>query len=104
MAGFAGLLRELASRESAGRWLCGLVQMAKWFLCGFCSMPATKEPVQPYNLVSRCHSPFRSVNNRPPFTPASHPSVSTRDTTLACATGQIFHLSWRETLKAAKGS
>jgi len=54
MAGF-GLLRELASREPAGRWLCGLVQLAKCFLCGFCSMSATKEPVQPYNLVSRCH-------------------------------------------------
>jgi len=57
MAGF-GLLRELASSESAGRWLYGLAQLAKWFLCGFCSLSATKEPVQPYNLVSRLHSPF----------------------------------------------
>jgi len=53
-----GLLRELAPREPAGRWLCGLVQLAKWFLYGFCSMSAIKEPVQPYNLVSRLHSPF----------------------------------------------
>jgi len=40
-----GLLRELASREPAGRWLYRLVQLAKWFLYGFCSMSATKEPV-----------------------------------------------------------
>ena len=33
-----GLLRELASRKLAGKWLCGLVQLAKWFLYGFCSM------------------------------------------------------------------
>jgi len=52
MAGF-GLLRELASRQPAGRWLYGLAQLVKWFLCGFCSMSATKEPEQPYNLVSR---------------------------------------------------
>jgi len=57
MAGF-GLLRELASREPAGRWLYGLVQLAKMFLCGFCSMSTTKEALQPYNLVSRLHSPF----------------------------------------------
>jgi len=44
MAGF-GLLRELTSREPAGRWLYGLVQLAKWFLCGFGFMSATKEPV-----------------------------------------------------------
>ena len=100
MAGF-GLLRELASTEPAGRWLCGLVQLAKRFLCGFCSMPATKEPVHSYNLVSRRHSPFRSVTNCPP---SSHPSVSTRDTSLARATGQIFYLIWREALKAAKSS
>jgi len=31
MAGF-GLLRELASREPAGRWLYGIVQLAKWFV------------------------------------------------------------------------
>ena len=37
MAGF-GLLRELASRGPAGRWVYGLVPLAKWFLCGFCSM------------------------------------------------------------------
>jgi len=37
MVGF-GLLRELASGEPADRWLYGLVQLAKWFLCGFCSM------------------------------------------------------------------
>jgi len=30
--------------------------------------------------------------------------VSTRDTTLARATGHIFYLIWRETLKAAKSS
>ena len=103
MAGF-GLLRELASTEPASRWLCGLVQLAKWFLYGFCTMSATKEPVQPYNRVSRLHSPLRSVTNCPPSAPASHPSVSTRDTTLACATGQIFYLIWRETMKAAKSS
>jgi len=100
MAGFS-LLRELASREPAGRWLCGLVQLAKWFLCGFCSMSATKEPVEPYNHVSTRHSPFRSVTTCPPSAHASHPSVSTRDTTLAHATGKIFYLIWRETLKAA---
>ena len=99
MAGF-DLLRELASREPACGWLCGLVQLAKWFLCGFFSMSATKEPVELYNLVSRRHSPFRSVTNRPPSAPASHPFVSTRDTTLDHATGQIFYLIWRETLKA----
>ena len=44
------LLMELASRGPAGRWLYGLVQLAKWFLCGFCSMSATKEPIQSYNL------------------------------------------------------
>ena len=103
MVGF-GLLRELAFREPAGRWLCGLVQLAKWCLCGFCSMSATKEPVQPYNLVSRRHSPFRSVTTCSPFAPASHPFVSTCDTTLAHATGQIFYLIWQETLKAAKSS
>ena len=103
MAGF-GLLRELASREPAGRWLCGLIQLAKWFLCGFCSMSATKEPVQPYNLVSRRHSPFQSVTTCPPSAPAYHPFVSTGDTTLARATGQIFYLIWREILKAAKSS
>jgi len=53
-----GLVRELASREPAGSWLYGLVQLAKWFLCEFCSMSATKEPVQPYNHVSRLHSPL----------------------------------------------
>ena len=95
MAGF-GLLRELASREPAGRWLYGLVQLAKWFLCGFCSMSATKEPIQPYNLVSRLHSPFRSVTTCLPSAPASHPFVSTRDTSKARATGQIFYLIWRE--------
>jgi len=103
MAGF-GLLRELASRKPAGRWLCGLVQLAKWFLCNFCSMSATKEPVQPYNLVFRRHSPFRSVTTYPPSAPASHRFVSTRDTTLAHATGQIFYLIWSGTLKAAKSS
>jgi len=92
-----GLLRELASRESAGRWLYGLVQLAKWFLCVFCSMSATKEPVQPYNLVSRLHSLFQSVTTCPPSTPASHPFVSTRDTSSAHATGQILYLIWRET-------
>ena len=100
MAGFC-LLRELASREPAGRWLCGLAQLAKWFLCGFCSMSATKEPVGPYNLVSRHHSPFRSVTTCPPSAPTSHPFVSTCDATLARPTGQIFYLIWQETLKAA---
>ena len=45
--GSFGLLRELASREPAGRWLYGLVQLAKWILCFFFAMSATKEPVQP---------------------------------------------------------
>ena len=72
MAGF-GLLRELASREPAGRQLCGFVQLAKWFLCGFSSMSATKEQVEPYNHVSRRHSPFRSVTNCPPSAPAPTP-------------------------------
>ena len=103
MAGF-GLLRELASREPASRWLCGLVQLAKRFLCGFWSMSATKELLQPYNHVSRRHSPFRSVTTYPPSAPASHPFVSTPDTTLAHATGQIFYLIWWETLKATKSS
>ena len=49
MAGF-GLLRELASRETAGRWLYGLVQLAKWFLCGFCCVSATKEHYSPIIL------------------------------------------------------
>jgi len=52
MVGF-GLLRKLASRQPAGKWLYGLVQLAKWFLCSFCFMSTTKEPEQPYNLVSR---------------------------------------------------
>ena len=103
MASF-DLLRELACREPTGRWLCGLVQLAKWFLCGFCSMSATKEPVQPYNLVSRRHLPFQSVTTCPPSTPTSHPLVSTHDTTLACATGQIFYLVWWKTLKTANKS
>jgi len=76
---------------------------------GFCVvfvlyMSSTKEPLQPYNLVSRLNSPFWSVNTCPPSTPASHPFVSTHDTSLACATGQIFYFNWRETLKAAKSS
>jgi len=103
MAGF-GLLRELASREPAGRWLYELVQFAKWFLCSFCSMSATKEPVQPYNLVSRLHSPFWSVTTCPPSAPASHAFVSTHDTSSARATGQIFYLIWWESLEAAKSA
>ena len=67
-------------------------------------MSATKEPVEPYNLVSIRHSPFRSVTTCPPFAPASHPFVSTRDTILARAAGQIFYLIWQETLKAAKSA
>ena len=103
MAGF-GLLRELACREPACRWLCGLVQLAKWFLCGFCSMSATKEPVQPYNLISRHDSPFRCVTTCPPSAPATHPSVGTCDATLARVTGQIFYLIWQENLKPVKSS
>ena len=67
-------------------------------------MLATKEPIQPYNLISRLHSPFRSVTTCPPSAPASHPFVSTRDTSLAHTTGQIFYLIWRESLKAAKST
>ena len=67
-------------------------------------MSATKEPVQHYNLVCGRHSPFRSVTTCPPSAPATHSSVSTCDATLARATGQIFYLIWRETLKAAKCS
>jgi len=70
-------------------------------LCGFCSMSATKEPIQ---SVSRLHSPFQSVTTCPTSAPASHPFVSTRDASSARATGQIFYLIWRETLKTAKNT
>ena len=36
----------------SGKWMHGLIQLAKCFLCGFCCISATKEPIQPYNLVS----------------------------------------------------
>ena len=99
MAGF-GLLRGLASREPASRWLYALVQLAKWVLCGFCFISAPKEPIQPYNLVSGLHS----VYHLPTFLPRLPTLVSTRDTSSARATGQIFYLIWWETLKAAKNS
>jgi len=42
----------------SSKWLHGLIQLAKCFLCGFCCISATKEPVQPYNFVSRLHWMF----------------------------------------------
>jgi len=40
---------------TSGEWVYDLVQLAKWFLCNFCSIPA---PLQPYDLISELHSPF----------------------------------------------
>jgi len=39
-----------------------------------------------------------------PLIPASHPFVSTCDTSFAHATGRIFNLIWQEILKAAKST
>jgi len=71
-------------------WTCQI------FLCGFYCISATKEPVLPYTLYSL----FRNITPYPPSVPASHPFVSTRDTTFTSATAQIFYLIWWETLKA----
>jgi len=57
----------------SGKWVHGLKQLAKCFLCGFCWMSATKEPVQLYNFVSKLYSPFWSVTACPPSTPPPTP-------------------------------
>jgi len=69
----------------------------------FC-ISATNEPVCPYNFVSGLHSPYWNVTPCPPSVPASHPFVSTRDTTYTHATAQIFYFIWWETLKATTSS
>jgi len=72
----------------SGKWVHGLIQLGIYFLCGFYCVSATKEP---YNFVSRLHSPFQSVL---PSTPTSHPLVSTQDTTSTRATALTFYLIW----------
>jgi len=57
MAVFA-LVKDQASQESVVNGCMDSYSLAKRFLCGFFYISATKEPVQPYNFVSRLHSPF----------------------------------------------
>ena len=78
----------------SGLLVDSLIMLARRVLCRFCYISATKEPAQPFNLVSGLQSwsasilrpifcpprhPPASTPQPPP--PSLHPFVSTRDTT-----------------------
>jgi len=54
-----GLVKGLHDfKRIIGIWVHDLIQLAKYFLCGFLCISATKEPLQTYNLISGFQSPF----------------------------------------------
>jgi len=88
----------------SGKWVYGLIQLAKCLQYSFCCASTTKEPVEPYYYVFRLYSPFWSVTPCLPSVPTSHPFVSTHGTASAHATAQILYLIWQKTIKAATNS
>jgi len=65
------------------------------------SFTSPKVPVQPYNFVIAYMDSNRHFEVQP-LAHASHSFVSTHDTNVASAKGQIFNFIWQETLKATK--